>query len=202
MKVRRITIVSGGIAVFIAALLITLSEGLDGGSFSFVGMNECNRCHANDGIGNQFGKWAVTPHARAYRALKSEAAKQIAAKHGIADPATDQKCLRCHTTGGGKNPATIDEGVGCEACHGPGSGYHELNNHASFTNRDAAYKRAISLGMYPIIGIDHIKYREKLCLRCHNLERPCAPDDPKQRQEQTLSLEAIANFVFKHPVRR
>ena len=50
----------------------------------------------------------------------------------ISEPITEHRCLRCHATGAGEAGATFadgfdrQEGVGCEACHGPGSGYAEL----------------------------------------------------------------------------
>jgi hypothetical protein len=48
----------------------------------------------------------------------------------IEDPSLEQRCLMCHVTAG-QNPfaewragaRAQDEGVGCEACHGPGSAY-------------------------------------------------------------------------------
>lgn len=198
---RRLPAVAA-LSVFIFTAASLLFRAYSAPGRTYVGMEKCERCHANDGIGNQYAKWVMTPHSRSLRALKSDEGKAIAAKLGIGDPLNDKQCLKCHTTGGGNSEKTLDEGVGCEACHGPASDYYELNNHASLTDREGAYRKALTLGMYPIIGIDHIRYREKLCLRCHTPERPCAPEDPKKKKQQVLSLEVIADFIFKHPVRR
>ena len=68
-------------------------------------------------------------HASAYTVLATPAAKTIAAKMGVKDPPTAAACLKCHATGyldpaGGAGKAyDVGEGVGCEACHGAGSGY-------------------------------------------------------------------------------
>lgn len=172
--------------------------------YKYVGMKECARCHNTDSIGNQVKIWGESPHSKAYNILRTGPALEIAQKYGIDKPAESKQCLRCHTTSGGRNTDLISEGVGCEACHGPGEGYYEFNNHASFTNRQAAYLKAIKLGMYPIIGIDHIKTREKMCRRCHSMDqkvRLCLPDDPKKRKEDILALEIIADFIFAHPVK-
>jgi len=168
----------------------------------YTGIDVCRKCHESNAIGNQYEVWAGTPHAEAYQLLSSEKASQIASKHSIDNPQKNNRCLKCHTTGGGRVEKTFSEGVGCEACHGPGGRYFEFSNHASFANRDAAYRKAVKLGMYPIIGIDGIKNREKLCRNCHNVDRPCYPEDPKEQQRQKLPLQLIADFIFKHPVRR
>ena len=169
---------------------------------SYVGFRVCGKCHAADAIGNQEAIWLKTPHANSYDVLKTESARTIAQKKGIDTPWKSLACLKCHTTGGGKFKETSREGVGCEACHGPGSNYFEFSNHASFDNRKGAYMKAILLGMKPILGIDGIRRREKLCRFCHNDERPCVPEDRAMKRKKQLPLSLIADFVFKHPVRR
>ena len=168
----------------------------------YTGIDVCRKCHESNAIGNQYAVWAASPHANAYRTLSSTRAKKIGAKHSIANPSKNTRCLKCHTTGGGKIDKTAKEGVGCEACHGPGGDYYDFSNHASFTNRNAAYRKAVKLGMYPIIGIDGIKAREKVCRHCHRENRPCYPEDQQEQERQKLPLQLISDFVFKHPVRR
>lgn len=169
---------------------------------TFVGIDACKRCHDNDSIGDQYKLWASTPHANAFQSLRSVIAMQIAKKYDIKKPSEDRRCLKCHATGGGKNPDIIYEGVGCEACHGPGSRYKDFDNHASFDNRKNAYKKAIRLGMYPIIGDDHIKGREKLCRYCHNAKRLCITnEDIVNKKNRPLPLTIIADFIYKHSLR-
>ncbi len=188
----------GGIYLF-ACLAVAVAGKKNA---TFIGMKSCQECHASEAIGNQFKIWQTSPHAMAFQILRTGKALQIAKKAGISHPQSSLRCLKCHTTGGGKVETTKDEGVGCEACHGPGSLYFEFSNHASFANREAAYKKAVSLGMYPILGIDGIKAREKLCRYCHNDDRPCLPSDINERKRQTLPLSVIADFIFRHPLRR
>lgn len=189
-----ITVILSFVFIFTVSLISQVKH-------TYTGVDECKRCHANDGIGNQYQRWLSNPHSKAYKTLSTGPAMEVAKRVNVAVPSEDAACLKCHTTGGGTAGIT-PEGVGCEACHGPGSAYHELSAHASFTDREAAYKRAISNGMYPVIGIEHIKYREKLCRRCHTQTRPCVPQDPQKAKEQQLALDSIANFVFRHPIRR
>ncbi|HSV97596.1 MAG TPA: cytochrome c family protein [Spirochaetota bacterium] len=169
---------------------------------SFIGVSECKKCHDADSIGNQHKIWLGSPHARAYQSLSLDKGLEIARKAGVEAPAQSLACLKCHTTGGGKTEAAKTEGVGCEACHGPGSLYHEFSNHASFEARENSYRKAVSLGMYPILGYDGIKTRERLCRYCHTEERPCYPESAEERKRQKLPLGLIADFVFKHPIRR
>lgn len=170
----------------------------------YVGAEVCKKCHGMDSIGNQYRIWAASNHANAFLRLKSGKAKEIAQKAGVEIPHADLRCLKCHTTGGGKSEAVKNEGVGCEACHGPGGEYFEFSNHASFIDRENAYKKAISLGMYPILGVEGIKARERLCKNCHRDERPCAPADIEEKKRRELSLSIIADLPSKlrHPLRR
>ncbi len=169
---------------------------------TFVGVATCKKCHESDAIGNQYKSWQQSPHSKAYLLLKQEKALALAKELSIGDPATNEQCLKCHTTGSGKIAAIWEDGVGCESCHGPGSIYNSYENHVALGNREVAYKKAISLGMYPILGTDGIKAREKVCRSCHNAKRPCYPKDPVEQQRQYLPLQLIADFAFPHRLRR
>ena len=78
-----------------------------------VGSDACRSCHAKE-----YESWAAGPHARALATLET--------KH----KAGDANCLKCHTTGfgreGGFQPGAAASAhpdlarVGCESCHGPG----------------------------------------------------------------------------------
>jgi hypothetical protein len=170
----------------------------------YVGVGVCQKCHGLESIGNQYRVWASSTHASAYVVLKGGKGREVAQRAGVENPPGDYRCIRCHTTGGGKSEVTRTEGVGCEACHGPGSGYFEFSNHASFLDRQSAYRKAIGLGMYPILGMEGIKSRERLCRNCHKDERPCAPTDIEEKKRRKLSLSIIADLPskLKHPLRR
>jgi hypothetical protein len=78
---------------------------------SYLGSAACGACHAG-----AYARWRQSAHARALAGL----------------PVADRErsaCLRCHVTGYGEPtgyraaaPADLAD-VGCEACHGPGSGH-------------------------------------------------------------------------------
>ncbi len=170
--------------------------------YSFVGSQACAKCHGTDAIGNQYNIWKGSPHSKAFATLRTSDAKKIAAKAGIESPETNYECLKCHNTGAGKFKEAYSEGVGCEACHGPASAYIDYENHVSLTDRKSGYKKAMSNGMYPILGIEGIKFRERLCLHCHNEKRACYPESIEDRKKQKIGLEAISEFIYKHPVRK
>ncbi len=106
--------------------------------FSYVGTNSCKMCHKL-----QYDSWSKTKHASAWAALKpAEQAKP--------------ECAECHIVGKTKADSLIVD-VGCEACHGPGSGYKNMK-----TMKDHAL--AAAGGLLPIT--------EATCVRCHNARSP------------------------------
>lgn len=122
----------------------------------------CKMCHQGAAKGNQFQIWSQSGHAKAFATLATPEAKEIAGKMGIADPQKDDKCLVCHTTKGilkaeAAPTYVVEEGVGCEACHGPGSDYKAMNvmkDHAA----------SVAAGM--------IVPTEATCKQCHNEKSP------------------------------
>ena len=126
----------------------------------FIGTKTCKRCHNSPKKGQMYDKWAATKHATAYATLASEEAKTIADGLGIEDAQQDSTCLKCHVTGYGL-PATdkysVEEGVTCEACHGPGEHY----DHIKVMTKPDVYEQN---GM--------VVPDEELCVTCHNEESP------------------------------
>ncbi len=123
----------------------------------YVGSTACGECHRGRDFGFQFSRWRLSPHAKAYAVLATEKAKKIARDSGVAgDPQRSEACLRCHTTafnepaGGLRESYTLLEGVGCEACHGPGS------THADDMALDA-----------PVAADALRPVQRDTCLRCH-----------------------------------
>lgn len=198
--------------IFILVIMIFLFEsnfmGSDQqGRFSFTGSEACRLCHGSDEIGNQYKIWVASPHSKAYQLLKSQKGIEIAHKSGISSPETAKDCLKCHTTGGGMSQQAATEGVGCEACHGPGSEYHKASNHVDYSSRENGYIRAIKYGMYPVLGIESLKYRERLCLSCHNNRRMCFPENLADDYKYRISIQSVdslskGGISFRHPLRR
>jgi len=99
----------------------------------YVGSQVCAKCHLAEDAGGQSVRWMQSPHARAYWELKTDWARFLASVRDeyqdIEDPSAEWRCLKCHVAGAqdqDAGPAPTfrqEEGVGCEACHGPGSAY-------------------------------------------------------------------------------
>lgn len=94
----------------------------------YIGADKCKMCHNKPATGDQYSKWLQDPHSQALKSLSNQKSLDYAKKNGIADPAKEAKCLKCHSTydmidaklrGG----ILATEGVSCESCHGPGSAY-------------------------------------------------------------------------------
>jgi len=128
----------------------------------YVGASKCKTCHKADKNGAQFGKWSKNKHSKAYEVLKSDEAKKKAEAAGVKDPLKDENCLSCHTTAyTAKNKAKtykIEEGVTCEACHGPGSMYKK-------SSVMKEHKKSVEAGL-----VD--KVDEKVCADCHKKDTP------------------------------
>ena len=100
---------------------------------TFVGSEACFPCHASGPANGPAGHWVASRHSRAFHTLTTDQARALAASRedykDISDPSTEQRCRMCHLTAA-QNPYAVfaadhdpREGVGCEACHGPGSTY-------------------------------------------------------------------------------
>jgi hypothetical protein len=131
--------------------------------YKYVGAMACKGCHNLPTKGKQFDKWAASKHAIAYKTLASEASKALATKMDIADSQKSDKCLPCHITGYGVADSLkgakylIDEGVTCEACHGPGEKYKTMN---IMKDKALAMKNGL------------IEPTKELCITCHNKQSP------------------------------
>ncbi len=119
------------ILTLMLALIVVMSMTVYAGDAKYVGAAKCKTCHNADKNGAQFKKWSNEAHSKAYEVLKSESAAKKAKAAGIEDPLKSDNCLACHTTAHGKKNVDksykIEEGVGCESCHGPGSEYKKMS---------------------------------------------------------------------------
>ncbi len=140
----------------------------------FLGVATCagSTCHGrNEADGeivrqDELLRWQEesTPggaHSRAFRVLREPRSIAIAKKLGIGDPASAQMCLGCHTTPAfSKGPRfQVDDGVGCEACHGPASSW--LSSHYAV---GVTHARNVAQGLTPL---ENPKARANVCLDCH-----------------------------------
>lgn len=129
----------------------------------YEGLTACKTCHSKDSIGGtEYTKFATGPHGKAFETLKNDESKAIAAKMGIEDASKSPKCLKCHVTAYGKEDQhgekfKYEEGVTCEACHGPGEKYKPM---PIMRDHEAAIKNGL------------IVPDKKVCIECHNEESP------------------------------
>jgi hypothetical protein len=111
----------------LAILLVPLS--VQAQDHKYVGARKCRSCHKKEEIGNQYGIWLESKHAKAFETLATEKAREWAAKEGIEDPQTADECLKCHATAHGVPDDRLSmkfdrtAGVQCESCHGAGKDY-------------------------------------------------------------------------------
>lgn len=134
---------------FLFCLAFLISSVSTAQKFKYIGAVKCKMCHNKPDKGSQYDKWLEGPHANAMKSLKGDEAK-------------DPKCLKCHSTAASVDKSLlagmkVNEGVSCEACHGPGSHY-----------KGAAVMKNQKLSMAK--GL--ILPEEKVCKECHNEESP------------------------------
>ncbi len=103
--------------------------------YTYVGVDTCAACHEK-----QYKIWKNSAHSMAYDVLD---AKQK----------NNPDCIKCHTTGDSK----ALPGVQCEACHGPGSGYADMDTMKNFKN---------------VWHAGLIRPNADTCLECHNKKSP------------------------------
>jgi hypothetical protein len=161
----HMALILGAAALLLLPLVLLTGAGRPeaAADYNYVGVAGCRPCHQSPTKGNQFGKWSESAHAKAYTVLGEAKAKEIASAKGIADPQKADACLKCHVTASTLPAARkaptykVEDGVGCESCHGPGSAYRVIT-----IMQDLAQAKANGL-MSP---------DEKTCTGCHNPESP------------------------------
>jgi hypothetical protein len=133
----------------------------------YVGSKACKECHMGRGPESEYIQWISSRHAAAYWRLATDWAVLLAsfrpAYQDITEPATERRCLLCHTTAAQDPDALFagsfrsTEGVGCESCHGPGSLYMDPD---------------VMSDRQQFLAAGGIVPDEKTCRKCHrNAER-------------------------------
>ncbi|NNC99237.1 MAG: hypothetical protein HKN85_03555 [Gammaproteobacteria bacterium] len=111
---------------------------------------------------NEFRVWnEQDPHARAFQTLLTPESQKIAGKLGLESAESADDCLHCHAA---NVPVAlrgdafqIDDGVGCEVCHGAAENY--LDSHTT-----ADHQANLRAGLYPT---ELPEERARLCVSCH-----------------------------------
>lgn len=159
----------------------------------YAGAVKCRSCHEKDEIGNQYGKWLDSKHAKAWETLASDQAKEWAQERGIDDPQAADDCVKCHVAAHGEPKTRLGmkyaktDGVSCEACHGPGSSYR---------------KKKIMMDQEKAVEHGLVLQSEKVCLTCHNDESPAwDPVRYKLPNGETVGFDyEQATKAIAHPV--
>jgi hypothetical protein len=113
----------------------------------------------------EYVTWSrVDKHARSYKVLFNEQSLRIARNLGLAKPPSEEKlCLDCHAHNIPQAQRgerfKFDDGVSCEACHGPSGRWLEAHVQDGATHADN-----LKAGLYPT---DDPVQRAQLCLSCH-----------------------------------
>jgi len=125
----------------VAVAATAVAGRASGSRRDWTGSTACGSCHPRE-----LAAWKHTGHATT--------AHRFAGR-------PEARCLGCHGTGEAPAGPTIAIEVGCEACHGPGTGYAEDD-----LMRDPPVARALGL-----VDLSTPKARAAVCARCHLPER-------------------------------
>lgn len=135
-------------SILIACVLLFLGgTSLTAQDYEYIGAAKCKMCHNKTSTGSQYKIWAASKHAKAMDLL-------------VGDEKTDPNCIKCHSTAGSVDEDLIatlksSEGISCESCHGPGSGY---KSNTVMKSREKSLAKGLVIP------------DEAVCLECHNDE--------------------------------
>ncbi len=191
---------AGEASVAGSAAVVLTAMGPEDSPYSYVGSKKCKKCHSK-----QHKSWRGGVKAKAIDTLMPGNAKEIKEKSGLdvaKDYSADPACLKCHATGYGKTggyavPPPDDKkaarkakslaGVGCESCHGPGSGYVKLHEEIMKSKRKYTSEEMYAAGL--------LKIDESTCKTCHDAGGPTAPAEPFDFERMKVKLHK--NFPLK-----
>ena len=186
-RVRSLCVVAGAATVWLLVLTISLqararsttasrpsigasAAQAEAGNFTGPGSCSAVACHGSIRpvagsriLQTEYSTWVSQDrHARATDVLSNAVSVRMGLILGVGRPDQAQKCLACHSLEApeaqrARNFTT--EGVSCEACHGPATGW--LGYHVT---KDAKHDESVRRGMYDTK--DLVKRTEK-CLTCH-----------------------------------
>ncbi len=113
---------------------------------------------------NEFYTWSRDDgHSEAYIVLLGERSKVIAGNLGLRAPEEARQCLDCHAltppAGAVAGRLEIEDGVSCESCHGPASGWLEGHRSEGWSHADS-----VAAGLR---DLRDLAVRAGLCMSCH-----------------------------------
>jgi len=113
---------------------------------------------------NEYSTWIVRDkHSKAFASLTGVVGERMAGILNLGKAESSPKCLSCHALDvpAAQRAHTFDlsDGVSCENCHGPASGW--LGRH---TERGWTHEQSVALGM---VDTRDLIQRSEMCLSCH-----------------------------------
>lgn len=123
---------------------------------------------------NEYFTWLQQDrHSKAHEVLYDEQSRLIARNLGLAGrPVAEPACLACHAltpppeqVGG---HLELEDGISCEACHGPAGGWRGPHTEEGWATRDS-----VARGM---VDLSSATTRAELCLACHQGEGVAGSD--------------------------
>ncbi|HWW61036.1 MAG TPA: multiheme c-type cytochrome [Thermoanaerobaculia bacterium] len=114
---------------------------------------------------NEYFTWLSTDrHAQAYNVLFNDLSARILRNMRLRNKAYQESlCLDCHSTNVPANAVAVridpEDGVQCEACHGPASGWRGEHTQAGWTHEQSVARGMIDLRSLPV--------RAASCDACH-----------------------------------
>jgi len=182
MRKQHLSVGILAVVAMATSVLVKPQPGATQGQYLGVQSCSTSACHAKStrpGAPAAYVSWQKDPHSCAYaggatgkygtvNGLSGAKAKDIATKFGAGDPTTADACLKCHAgaasiTGTAtklglpaKGAASLEDGVQCESCHGPGAGYKDIHQ------KD--HNGAVAKGLYDLLAPGAAG---KQCLACH-----------------------------------
>ncbi len=169
----------------------------------YLGIGGCKACHFK-----QYKSWKKTKMAKTFEVLKpgvNAEAKTELKFDPNKDYTKDPECLSCHTTGYGmpggyripsekdtkaKKIAKENEGITCEACHGPGSLYVDGHKNVKDNKRKYTQEEFFKAGLYKIDA--------QVCIACHNQKNPTAGPDFKFDYKKHKTEDTHRNYPLKY----
>jgi hypothetical protein len=116
--------------------------------------------------GTEYAAWVADPHGRAAGNRQGKAYQAVLA-HLKGSAYTEELCLKCHATpttdGTALAKDLLDDGIGCESCHGPAEKWRTEHYKDSWKQLDATQKEA-EYGFFPTKDLSR---RIGKCAECH-----------------------------------
>jgi hypothetical protein len=148
--------------LFFVAVLLAAARPTSAQPHQTIGKAKCVNCHDHEAEKLWSEKKDGPPpnnHLNALRQLEAPKAAVFAKAIGLADPYDPKgSCAACHGT---ILKGTVVDGITCESCHGPGSGYVDVHQ------QKGAYRQAVAAGL-----ADTVKNPDAwapMCTKCHVL---------------------------------